>query len=106
MKVTRLDRRHNGHGIMSYYVEPAHAVGRYRDDRVTEFKHARIWAWDAFGPGCELDLVVVTPVPAGDNGECRMAAQERWAWSTTDSRFRIYLRDDTELAWFRLKWPE
>ena len=105
-KIVKTDRRHTANQVFRYYVEPAYELGVGRDERIEMFKELRAWCWEQFGPGCERDYVVLHPVPAGTDGQCRMATQERWAWLTTtdtNSVLRIYFNDD-ELAWFKLKW--
>ena len=107
-KVIKTDRRHTAHQVFSYYVEPAYELGVGRDERIELFKELRQWCWEAFGPGCERDFVVLHPVPVGTLGQCRMASKERWAWySTTESNqeLRIYF-NEAEMSWFKLKWVQ
>ena len=104
-KVTRTDRRHTAHQVFQYYVEPTYEIGG-RDERITAFKELRVWCWDMFGPGCERDFVVLRPVPVGENGECRMASVEKWAWLTTtdaSQELRIYFNEEA-MTFFKLKW--
>lgn len=103
-KVTRLDRRHNCHGIMKYHVEVTFDIWG-SDNRISKFKELREWCWDQFGPGTESKWIVVHPVDAGPNGECRMEARERWAWQTEFNEMRIYFKSDAELSWFKLNEP-
>jgi hypothetical protein len=103
LNITKLDRRYNGYRVMEYIVEPDYSHGG-RDGRINKFKELREWLWENYGPGCELDYVVLTPTPAGNEGQCYMQSQERWAWDTTENRLRIYVKGDEELSFIRLKW--
>lgn len=105
-KVTRTDRRHTANQIFQYYVEPAYELGVGRDERIVQFKELREWCWSMFGPGCERDFVVLRPVPVGDDGQCRMASVEKWAWLTTtdaSQELRIYFNKEA-MTFFKLKW--
>lgn len=97
LKFTKLDRRHNGHTIMKYMVQPEFIFDG-RDGRIRRFKEFREWMWTNYGPGCELDFVQLTP------GKERMESVERWAWDTRETNLRIYLKGDEELTFIKLKW--
>jgi hypothetical protein len=105
MIVTRLDRRHNCHGIMKYHVETGYDIWG-SDLRIARFKEWRAWCWEQFGPGTESKWIVLQPVATGNNGECRMESVERWAWHTEHNEMRLYFKSDAELAWFKLKWEQ
>ena len=91
-KVQKLDRRHTGHQVFKYYVEPA---GHYIDS-IDTLNIWREWAWATWGPGAERDVAA------------RLAVTERreyqWAWDTEHGNCRIYLKTDAELSWFSLRW--
>jgi hypothetical protein len=104
-KVTKTDRRHNGHNIMKYIVEADHGgPSDFKIDRINWFKDMRTWFSENYGPGCELKWVTVRPVDAGPDGECSMEARERWAWDTEFGNMRLYLKSDAEMTFFTLKY--
>jgi hypothetical protein len=97
-KVTTLDRRHSGYPFMKYMLEPIEWPPS-DDSSISGFKKLRMWMWDQFGPGCELDFIQLHATGTG------LEAMELWAWRTSAKGHRkIYLKSDAELAWFKLKW--
>jgi hypothetical protein len=49
---------------------------------------------------------VLRPVPVGEEGQCRMASVEKWAWLTTtdaSQELRIYFNEEA-MTFFKLKW--
>ena len=104
MKVTRLDRRHNCHGIMKYHVETTYDFMGGSDSRIERFKAWRAWCWEAFGPGTETKWIVIRAKPAGDEGQCKMESTTRWAWHTEHNEMRLYFKDDETLSAFMLQW--
>jgi hypothetical protein len=104
-KITKTDRRHNGHNIMQYIVEADYGgPSDSKDDRIRWFKDMRRQFLENYGPGCELKWVALRPVDDGPNGECRMEPQERWAWDTEFGHMRLYLKSDAEMTFFTLKY--
>lgn len=103
MKITKLDRRHNCYNIMKYHVETTLDI-QGSDTRIEHFKRWRAWCWEAFGPGTETKWIVITPIDAGNNGECRMESTTRWAWHTEYGEMRLYFKDDETLSAFMLQW--
>jgi len=95
MKVTKLDRRYNGHMIFKYVVEP-NVIGK--DERIEEFKGWREWCWSVFGPSSELGFVRMRP------GQIKMESDQVWCWDTDFSNLRLYFKDDPTLSAFVLKW--
>ncbi len=93
MKVTRLDRRHTGHRMFAYMVEPR---GR-GDESFEQFQAWRVWCWETFGPSSERGYVKVIPgfVPDTD---------AKWCWYTEYNKFRLYFRDESAFSCFMLKW--
>lgn len=107
-KVTKTDRRHNGHNIMKYIVEPDWGLGTSKDDRICWFKDMRAWLWENYGPGCELKHVMLTFNKTPDVLVCpedpSINSVERWAWDTEFGHMRLYLKSDAELTFFNLKF--
>jgi hypothetical protein len=86
-KVKQLTKQYNGYGSYKYVIQP---------DRCTEvvardlLSHWREWCWKTWGSSRELDWAVTTG--------------QVWCWSTEFKHKRIYLKSDSELVLFQLKW--
>jgi hypothetical protein len=85
-------------------LEPNYDYNDGRDGRIRRFKETRAWLWECYGPGAELDYVVLTPRAVGVDGQCQIQTQERWAWDTREQHLRLYLKGDDELSLVKLKW--
>ena len=85
-KVTKLDRRHNGHTWYKYYITPN--IYEYQESRqlLTDLRN---WCWVTYGPSSEL----------GWNKPGSL-----WAWDTEHGNKRIYLKSDAEMTLFKLKY--
>jgi hypothetical protein len=85
-KITKLDRRHNGHSWYKYYITPS--TFDYQESRqlLTDLRN---WCWTTYGPSSEL----------GWN-----KAGSIWAWDTEHGNKRIYLKSDAEMTLFKLKY--
>lgn len=88
---------------MKYHVETTFDIWG-SDARIERFKEWRAWCWEAFGPGTETKWIVLTPSPAGDEGQCYMQSTTRWAWLTEYNDMRLYFKDDATLSAFMLQW--
>ena len=69
------------------------------------FLKIREWCIQAWGFGEELEQWEY--LHYHNDGEFRHLANPHWAWyfSTEYSvKSKIYIRDDDELAWYKLKW--
>lgn len=106
--VTKLDRRHTGYNVMKYYIEVNVLEVHGKDERIKFFKDYRTWMWDQFGPGCELDYVTLALGTTSTPGEKTFGipTRERWCWRTDYDNQRLFVKDDAELAWFKLKWVD
>lgn len=104
MKVTKLDRRYNCNHIMKYMVETTYDFMGGTDARAKKFVGWREWCWSVFGPSSETKWLVLRPVPAGTDGQCRMVTDSRWAWDTEHGNQRLYFKDDETLSAFMLQW--
>lgn len=94
-KIVKLDKRHKAHGLFSYCVDfhsPASwkiglgTTSAFVDDFVTR----RIWCWDNFGPGCEIDYTTWGTDP-------------KWAWWRDTQHMKLYL-SDASLSAYLLIW--
>ena len=86
---------------MKYIVEPDFGNDG-RDGRIQRFKELRAHLWEVYGPGCELDYVMLRfNEPKVDGKTCSV---ERWAWDTKLGNLRLYLKGDDELSFIKLKW--
>lgn len=82
-RIIKLDHRHNGHTQFKYAIAP---------DKFTNFVEWRVWAWETYGPSCELMYVDGPNIP-------------QWAWhSSEDGKMRLFFKSDEELALFQLRW--
>ena len=86
MKIGKLDRRHNGHGIFRYYV-------RFTSAELEKFVDVRNWCWQTWGASCELDTFYHLENP-----------NQKWGWVRDSYNTKIYLGSDAEYQWFLLKW--
>jgi hypothetical protein len=90
MRITKLDRRHNGNQAFTHYVNPAIRF----PDNMSKLHEWRVWCWENFGPGAERDVAI----------RLAIANQPlKWAWDTEHGNCRLYL-NETELTFFKLKW--
>jgi hypothetical protein len=93
MKTTKLDRRYNGSGRFSHYVEPDGILPPI--DRIQQFIEWRNWCWETFGPSAERDFT----------GQWYQL-DVKWAWDTeqySSRHLRLYFTEET-LVVFKLKW--
>jgi hypothetical protein len=95
MKVTKLDRRFNGHHIFKYVIEP-NVIGK--EEKIEEFKQWREWSWLVFGPSSELRFIRIQP------GQIKMESTRVWCWDTEFGNLRLYFKNDETLSAFMLKW--
>ena len=102
LKITRLDRRHNGYNVFKYIVEVDIPLSSGRDQRRAKFKELRVWLWENFGPGCELGFVTLNF--ANDKVDGVIDSRERWAWDTEYKAMRLYIKTDAEMTLLKLKW--
>lgn len=91
MIIKTLDKRMNGYGDFKYGVD-------FYKSKDRPFDEVRQWCWETFGPSTELDIWEVR------DG----TRNEKWAWDrgNYNKSFRciIYLKDDQEMNWFKLRW--
>ena len=85
-KITKLDRRHNGHLQFKFIVTPD-VIGR--NEVVKEFIELRNWCWENFGPSSEREWA---------------NPGATWAWESTFGNRRIYLKGEAESTFFALKF--
>jgi hypothetical protein len=90
-RITKLDKRHSGHLLYKYSVAPIwHSAYTYNDAIYDQkFVNARNWCWKTWGPSSELTIPFLNVY---------------WAWDTEFKHRRIYLKDDEELTFFKLKF--
>ena len=98
-KPKKLDKRYNGGGIFKYMVDVRRSIdpdynfsANNRIKRLNEFVDMRIWAWDTWGPSCEI----ASYIP--------LEKDYVWSWDQEHSNMRVYLMSDKEMAWFVLRW--
>lgn len=98
----KLDRRNNGHEIWKYYVNrPRSGVMQ----RITlfeanqKFYEWRNWCWETWGPSKEI-----TDWLEDQSNESAISQNQHWSWQRDKFSTRIYLRNDEELTFFKLRW--
>jgi hypothetical protein len=94
MQVTELDGRHTGRNKFKYYIEPQINRYKFRDEWLSDFLAWRAWCWEVWGPGCELRFAT----------DRRNNLNPLWGWQTEFTNQRLYLRSDSEMTMFLLKW--
>ena len=101
IKITKLDRRYNGYTVFKYIVEIDIRAGA-KDERTAKFKELREWMWEHYGPGCELDYVMLDfKSPKDSDG--LLNSRERWAWQTAHGEQRLYIKPE-QFTFMKLKW--
>jgi len=95
LKIKKLDRRHNGYGLMKYFVEPA-----YGADYVENFYELKNWCIDQWG--------ITRPLADWREGSKLMEVpgdvNPAWTYLRDEYRTRILFRDKEEAALFTLRW--
>jgi hypothetical protein len=95
MNIVKLDRRHTGSIYFKYRLELRGPAG------FKNFLTYRHWAWDTFGPSCELSHYLQLAV----NSELdETSLSHRWAWNIIPIERFIYLKSSEDLLLFQLKW--
>ncbi len=104
MKLTikKTDKRHTGHNEWKYVAiverRPTTGFGNASIiQRQQDLNEIRNCCWTTMGPSCELEFWLMLPYnsPAKNN---------RWVWHTNFDNYKIYLRTDADVNWFKLKW--
>ena len=95
--LVKLDGRYRGHENFRWMIDcGANRMG---------FLKIREWCVDAWGLSEELELW--NHLWYTNEGEYRSLANPHWAWFFDGNypvKSKIYIRDDDELAWYKLKW--
>ena len=91
-----LDRRHNGFGRFKYRVEIG---GVNQVDRIQNFNEIREWCWTIWGRSCEQEY-------ARDRYFKDLPQVIVWCWrkNPAEPHGYIYLKDDEQASFFKLKW--
>ena len=99
IKVTTLVGRYAGYGRFKYLIESvSNFKTGYPMGYVENIKIVigwRKWCWETFGPGIEREWVTQ---------DSFRGYEYRWCWHSESRECKIYLQDDSELAWFKLRW--
>lgn len=96
---TKLDRRHSGFGIWTYSVKCKPSISR--ELSLELFHNYRAWCWDTWGPSKEL--TAFSNVLELNNKNCN---NSHWCWLSDQFRRYIYLREDSDMSLFSLRWYE
>jgi hypothetical protein len=93
-RLVKVDGRYRGHESFRWMLD------FYRNQ--LGYLKVREWCWETWGASEELELweyVYYRP-------ETRELANPNWSWlyDANPVTLKIYLRDDSELAWYKLRW--
>jgi hypothetical protein len=100
-EIKKTDRRHTGSQEWQYIAiinQELYSGRAGRIDRMANLNKVRDWCWETYGPSCELEFWLAV------NSEKKEPVNEKWCWHTNYDNFKIYLRTDKEVNWFKLKW--
>lgn len=98
IKVKKTDKRHTGHGRFAYYVDIQRDNWQENTSVKEKFFELRLWCWETWGPGRELDHFAAT------DKETPIDQNNKWSWINDQYRCRLYLGSLEEAAYFTLKW--
>jgi hypothetical protein len=87
--VKKLTRQYNGYTHFKYIIQPDRCSETVARDLLSDW---RVWCWSTWGASREL-LWSITDTPGAV-----------WAWDSEHGNKRIYLKSDTELVLFQLKF--
>lgn len=94
-KVKRLDKRHNGHGHMKYYVDVI-----YHENSIEVFYELKNWCIDQWGITRPFSDWAEGVIKGSTSGDLNPA----WTYIRDEYRKRIMFRDKEEAALFTLRW--
>jgi hypothetical protein len=91
-KIVKLDKRHKGYNLFSYYVDFFQPLDWKVNgiDKIDDFVERRIWFWENFGPANELDYSTY-------------GTDTKWAWWRDAQHLNLYLNDEGMSAYL-LHW--
>ena len=98
VKITRLDRRHNGFGTFTHKVNPTTFGSTILtlDEKLELYHQWRTWAWETFGPSCERAII---------KRVFKDPTTVKWAWEMDNASgdSLLYFTDDA-FTLFKLRW--
>lgn len=98
MIIKKLDRRNTGHKNFKYYVKFSFEVRN-------NFHEVREWCWDTWGASKELSEWLYDDRLSKSHVTVPIYCQnDHWAWQNDNYYCRIYLREDPEMVFFKLRW--
>lgn len=98
IKLTTLDRRHNGFLYWKYYAELKRSYIS-SVDRANIFHQWREWCWQEWGASKEL-----LEFNSNDLFDGKLSSNSHWCWLNKDDTRRIYLKDDIRASTFMFRW--
>lgn len=102
LTIKKTDKRHTGYAEWQYVVivEQAKYSGLFgRGQRILDLNEIRNWCSQTWQASCELELWLVAKINSDPT-----KLNQHWCWHTNYDNFKIYLRSDKEVNWFKLKW--
>ena len=90
--IVKMDKRHKGFGVFTHYVDFWKTKSHLRNPSVMmqDFNTRRVWCWENFGPGLELDYTT-------------WGTDASWAWWRDTSHMQLYFAD-ASLSAYLLYW--
>lgn len=104
-KIKKTNGKFKGYPYFKYVILIDYTAKPYsynlRTERRQDWFLLREWCWETWGPSKEiddwLDSYGLLPGPA-------VSQNAQWAWQNDKYSTRIYLADEKELNWFKLRW--
>ena len=107
-KITKANGKYKAYPNFRYVISIEYAskpvFQKSRTERRQEWFALREWCWETWGPSKEIDdwlssdlAIWVSDVPA-------VSQNSHWSWQNDQYSTRIYLADEKELNWFKLRW--
>ena len=95
-KIKKIDARYNGSGYFTHVIDYG---GKYGTSLT--FQQHRVWFWESFGPSCEIEAFMRLGKNNHSQPDC---ISGNWAWNTEFGNRKLYVRDESTLAFFTLKF--
>lgn len=112
LEIKKLDRRNTGYNYFKYSVFVYANYLLYKNRVVDNYYfEIREWCWQTWGSSKELDewlddkYFIMSNIVMNKPPIDTKCQNEHWCWKhQRDAKHRIYLRDDTDLVLFKLRW--
>jgi len=102
---TKMDKRFTGYPEFKYMVEIRHKNYNFilhRKDKIESFNQLRDWCVETWGPSIERDDYLY--LSGFDVAKHNVKLNPAWCYHAQEHTYKIYLRDEEEMIWAKLKW--